>query len=225
MGGQISTWIPCNELYYAYEGKMYDMLYTANMLWSSKYKENMRGAYNEIVKKKLWDIRKIIGEIEITDNKCEIIPYSCTPTLKSTLQNDFAEINVCNYAKTISIIWATDEDAGRVMWTAPVVVGTYEIVYEDNSVYSGEILNACSIYTEKHPYGKPLLSGLFRHEGYVGTYLAKPVCGKSDNGEDFTHYNYHITNPNPDKKISKFIIKHSENTDVEIKVYGFELYN
>lgn len=225
MGGQISTWIPCNELYYAYEGKMYDMLYTANMLWSSKYKEDMRGAYNEIVKNKLWDIRKIIGEIEICDKKREIIPYSCTPSLKATLQNDFAEINVCDFAKTISVIWATDEDAGRVMWTAPVAVGTYEIVYEDNSVCSGEILNACSIYTEKHPYGKPLLSGLFRHEGYVGTYLAKPVCGKSDNGEDYTHYNYHITNPNPDKKISKFIIKHSENTDVEIKVYGFELYN
>ena len=59
-----------------------------------------------------------------------------------------------------------------------------------------------------------------RHEGYAGTYLAIPECGKTCNGEDYTLGNYSFRNPYPTKKIKTVTLKHLQNSDVKILLFN-----
>ena len=49
IGAQTSTWCRIDEETLAREGKFFDILYTANMMWSDKYSENLRYTYSKII--------------------------------------------------------------------------------------------------------------------------------------------------------------------------------
>lgn len=45
MGGQVSTWVETDEKVLSYEGKLYDVMFTANMLWSEEYDSRAYDTY------------------------------------------------------------------------------------------------------------------------------------------------------------------------------------
>ena len=63
IGGQVSTWCRMDEYTLSKKGKLYDLLYTAEMLWSPSYRENAREAYADILAKRIPALRdRIHGE-------------------------------------------------------------------------------------------------------------------------------------------------------------------
>ncbi|MBR4059932.1 MAG: family 20 glycosylhydrolase [Lachnospiraceae bacterium] len=233
LGAEVSAWVSCDELTYSYEGKLFDFVYSSECMWNSNYRSDMRLSCNERIKPILKDIRHHIGElhsnglersVSICDKRenipfdiRDIVPYSGAYLVNA--DQTTAEIMVRDYAEIISFVHATDRSSERVMWAKPFKIGRYIICYEDGTEYTEDILYAANIYKYLAPFGDRITSPLFRHEGYVGTYLTMPECGKTYNGQDYTLGRYSIKNPYPNKKITSIILEHSGNTDAEILLF------
>lgn len=237
LGGEVSTWVECNELTYAYEGKIFDFVYSAELLWNSSYRSDMRLTYNEIIKPLLKNIRYRIGNLNssIAEKNIpiggdprnvpydirDIVPYSGAVSVNTTYPTK--EISIANYAEIISFVHATDANSERIMWTDPHKIGEYVICYEDGDEYIEDILYAANIYKYLSPFGDRIMSPFFRHEGYVGTYLTIPECGKTYDGKDYTLSKYSIRNPYPKKKIVKIKLNHCNNTGAGIILFNIIL--
>lgn len=233
LGGEVSTWVECSELSYAYEGKMFDFVYSSELLWNSNYRSDMRLTCNEIIKPILHNIRKKIGNltcenlerhIPVNGERCnvpfdirDIVSYSSAVATGPSEPN--ANIIVNESAELITFVHATNTGSERITWAAPFKIGEYVIHYEDGSEYTEELLYAVNIYKYRAPFGDRIQSSLFRHEGYIGTYLTIPECGKTYNGEDYTLGKYSIRNPHPEKKIAGIQLNHSQNTSAEILLF------
>jgi hypothetical protein len=53
IGGEVSTWTATGEYELGKKGKLFDFIYTANMLWSDRYSENLRWSYTRRIAEKL----------------------------------------------------------------------------------------------------------------------------------------------------------------------------
>lgn len=233
IGAEVSTWLPCSELIYSYNGKMYDFVYSAECMWNSDYDSSMRLSYNEIIKPIMDRIRTFVGNLKCDGIEKEIplcgdrknIPYDirdiyeCDGALKVSITKPACEVSVNECADVISFVHATNKNARKVMWEKPFKIGEYVISYEDGTSYTEDVLYAANIYKYHSVYGERVESALFRHQGYVGAYLAKPICGKTYDGEDYTLGKYSIKNPYPEKKISCVKMLHNGNSDAEIIVF------
>ena len=60
LGGEVSTWVAVTEEAFALEGKLYDLVYTANMLWSAAYRSEARTAYDQCAAALLRQMRPMI---------------------------------------------------------------------------------------------------------------------------------------------------------------------
>ena len=136
-----------------------------------------------------------------------------------SLQAGLGDMSIDDYAELVMITHATDISADRIMWKPAHKIGEYELVYEDGTSSTTPIFYGDNIYKFSQTYGAPLISPLFRHEGYTGTYTSRPVCGKDNFGNDYTLLECPVVNPSPEKKISKVVAKHMENTDAKILIF------
>lgn len=237
LGAEVSAWVSCDELTYAHEGKMFDFVYSAECMWNSDYRSDMRLTCNEMIKTVLKDIRYYIRDLHrgvveksipiggkrdnIPFDIRDIVSYSEAVLVNSAKQT--AEISVEDYGKIISFVHATDKGSERVMWAKPFKLGRYIICYEDGTEYVEDILYAANIYKYSAPFGDRITSALFRHEGYIGTYLTIPECGKTYNGEDYTLGNYSIHNPYSEKKITTIMLEHAGTADAAILLFDVRL--
>lgn len=237
IGGQISMWVACDEDRYAYEGKMYDMLYTGNMLWSTSYNSDYRLYYNEIIKELLWNKKCAIAEID-KNVKLESIDFDGSiknipnlllwniPYEKAiAVSTDVSEAEIVIDKKTdiLYITHATDKSVERVMWKPAVKIGEYEICYDDGTSAVIDVSYGLNICKDSITYGWPIESILFRHEGYIGTYSARPICGKDEQGNDYTLLECPMKNPFPEKVIKSLKLKHMKNTDARIIIYDIRV--
>ncbi len=230
IGAEISTWVTCSEFSYGFEGKTYDMIYTANMIWNEAFNQNMRRTYGEIVNKITHSVRKSISSSVMGENAKSIdfasdkksVPWDIRDIYNAALSVGKGEEKVIDFAgkaDKISFLHATDVADERVMWEQAKKIGAYVIEYEDGTVQESEIFYAANILRYDRKYAEPIRSHLFRHEGYVATCLAEPVTGKTCEGRDYTLYNYTWVNPNPEKKIAKITVKNTAKTDTAILLF------
>lgn len=232
IGAEVSTWINLNEYSYAYEGKMYDFVYSANMMWNREYDDTCRMTYNEIVKDIVWDIRKTVADItttgtvksldfqrEMKNIPAELLWYNPYETAAMLSGDETVEIEVNDKADIVFFTQATDLNENRTPWKSATQVGEYEFVYTDGETEIFQMDYGVHIMEYNRKYALPYESILYRHQGVVGTYMSKPICGKSSDGRDYTLYDYPIKNPEPDKIIKKIIVRHSNNTDANILLF------
>lgn len=230
IGAEVSTWVVCSEESYAFEGKTYDFIYSANMLWNEAYCQDMRRTYGEIINKRLPLIREYIGgrrkstsdrkKIEINTNSKA--PYDIDGYSKGILKAGYGEtqiISINSKATSLSFIHATDKCGRRVPWTEADKIGKYEIEYADGTKRIADILYGANICEYKRAYAKPIPSALFRHEGYIATCLANPVSGKTIEGKDYTLYEFEWVNPDADKEIKDVRVQNTSDKEIEIMVF------
>ncbi len=233
IGAEVSTWVACTEKTYSFKGKMYDFVYSANCLWNKNYDSSMRLTYDEIIRSILFDIRKKIGNINLTGEEKTISFKSDKNNIPNALQgvipyegaavcskdHDEIEIEVNGYADLFTAVHTTDKSGGRELWKDAVKIGEYIIEYEDGTKESEDIRYGDNIYKFSSRFGMPLESPVFRHEGYVASYMSKPESYKDIYGNDCTLLKCFIKNPHKDKKIRLLKVKASGNTDAEIILF------
>jgi len=232
-GGEVSVWKPCDEKAYGNFGKMFDFVFTANMLWNREYKESMRRTYNEIIKGILGQMRLDVGQLRTFREKKQIRLTEATqlpPALLDVTEfekvlwvKDSLTIPVNDKAEVVTVVHATDRESCRVLNRPAVEIGAYELCYADGSSHTEQLCYGENIYRYNAPYGHRETSILYRHQGYVGTYLQLPICGKTVDGGDYTLGAYSFRNPSPEKEIKEMRVHHRGNTDAWILVFDVRI--
>jgi len=88
LGGEVSTWCRIDEYNLAKKGKIFDLLYSAEMLWSDTYNSDAREAYTDIIQKMIPKIRDELRGISKPENAQIVsIPITLPETSSSSLPN------------------------------------------------------------------------------------------------------------------------------------------
>ena len=88
-------------------------------------------------------------------------------------------------------------------------MGHYEVLYDDGTVIQIPIEYAGNIGYIHRRQNEPLSIPYYRHNGYIGTYLADAIETLTPEGDIETFYRYEWINPKPECRILK-IIDHSD---------------
>lgn len=237
IGGEVSTWATCDEKKYAAEGKMFDFVYSAMGMANKDYEPDFRNSYYEVIKPVLKDLRLKVGKLEVGGEEktvelngkasnipfdiAGIVPYNNALCISPISKEETIEID--DFFEVISFTHATDIFAHRIMWKPLLLVGKYVVNYEDGTTFEEDLNFGQTIYNYRSPFGDIMKSQYFRHQGYIGTYLLIPECGKTYNGDNYTLGNYSFKNPHPDKKVKSITVKHSEKTGAKILVFDVKI--
>lgn len=239
LGAEVSTWVPCTEESYSFKGKMYDFVYSSNCLWNKDYDGSMRLTYDEIIRPLLLDIRARIGGLDLHGQErplplesarknlppelWDVTPYDAAAVCSK--DQPWLEIPVDGFARLFTVVHATDVSGGRELWKSAVKIGEYRIEYADGTAATQDILYGDNIYKFSSRFGMPLESPLFRHEGYVASYMSQPQSYKDRFGNDCTLLKNFIKNPHPEKPVRSLQVTALGNTDAKILLFAAAAVN
>ena len=228
IGGQVSMWVDTEENRLAYEGKLYDLLYTAGMLWREGYNADARRSYDErlrpLIRKLRADLRGSSEEYAASE---DLLAPGTAPLTAAGPAACYAEthqvtIPIGKKVDALAFTHTADRPAARIAWEALLPVGKYTVTYEDGTSEVIPITYGGTIRAQNERHAAPLTPPYYRHEGYIATYLADPISLKSDDGSDLTLYRFVWKNPFPAKKLLSVTLEGDGDTDVSVLLYRVE---
>ncbi len=236
VGGEVSTWIRVDEREYADNGKMFDLAYTAQMLWNcKKYSDADRLSYTHFISHAVLPVMR--NDVHGTPRSIK------SATLLGTLGKDQSRIsrgllNVCpdlhiaNNAcleigeKYDRLVFeqATTHSLPRVVWKPLREVGKYIIRYSDNSTVEVPVTYGGNVLAWNRRYAEPMPYMYYRHQGYLGTWHSDPVYeGYTAEGTPVLLLGFEFNNPMPDKTIISIEYHGNDNQPCDLivrNVYG-----
>nr|MBQ4317746.1 family 20 glycosylhydrolase [Clostridia bacterium] len=139
IGGQVSMWVDTSEYQLAYEGKLYDLLYTAGILWRENYCVDARRCYDLVLRPIIRELRqKLRGESEDYDNCDELVSEDAAPLTVASpaalyAESTAAELCIDGCYDALAFVQAADRSAQRIAWNKLLEVGRYTVKYEDGT--------------------------------------------------------------------------------------------
>lgn len=250
IGGEVSTWCRFDEYNLAKKGKIFDLLYSAEMFWSDKYNSDARQVYTELIQKMIPQIRDELRGIAKPEGTAIsstpiALPKSSAPSLSETLGSVICNLgdNICGYSfdlseaqrlsntpievkvgdkfKKIIFLHTATNNAERVAWKPLPRIGEYIVKYCDNTEVVIPVEYAGNICVWTRRYAQPMPQQYYRHQGYTATYFSDPLIqAKSECGQDITLLGYDWVNPYPDREICSITCKGNDATDADILLFG-----
>jgi len=218
IGGQVSTWAVTSEEKFVLNGKMWDFMYLAEMLWNSDiYDSKNRRGYNELLIKHVQPTMRDAlhnklaphgwkeKSFEIPEGK-ETLPCEISELdPNAILCKDSVKVDLCGTYERLYIEHATLLRAPCVAWEFGKTVGEYTLAYEDGSTVSIPVRYATEVLSTDFVYGEPMNGGAwcyYRHTGYVGTWVIEPTKrAKAKDGSDVAFTRFCFENPHPEKAL------------------------
>ncbi|MBE6552623.1 MAG: hypothetical protein E7665_10925 [Ruminococcaceae bacterium] len=98
VGAQLSTWVEIDEKVLSYEGKMYDTIFTSNMMWSDKYDSRAFFTYAKYITGILPEIRSRIGfdadnQLPSRNGSFKALAVEATKGIPSSILNNIPKGN------------------------------------------------------------------------------------------------------------------------------------
>ena len=210
VGAEVSTWCGCDERSLGMKGKIYDFVYSANMMWWEGYRDELRWTMTRKVSEIMPHIRSGLGGRE--DEVKEWLPIklegnspmrgkefdlSCVPRGRVEMRGVPFEIG----DKLVAV------EGGRKRWRVYPQREEVEVGLELDGIvflhacsrncFRGEVLGLYRINYEDgseeeeivygwnilewdRRYARPMSHVLHRHSGYIGTYPADPMWQGKD---------------------------------------------
>lgn len=224
VGGEVSTWCRFDEKNFGEFGKLYDLIYTAEMLWNEAYRSEQRRSYAEILSGTVLPrIREDLrGEREAAEKtrfspvgSAEGLPAALLRACPEAVRADGAEIRVGKKLRKLYFRQATllkrPCDSSLVK-SCSHTVGTYTVLYADGTEETAAAVYGRDLMSLRSVWGEPMKPHYYRHHGYGCTWFARPaVQTKDEAGEDLQLLAAEWTNPHPEKEIAKILCR--ENPD------------
>ncbi len=185
IGGEVSAWTRTREDTLQREGKFYDIIYSAEMLWSESYLEYCRPAYDKIIRTLIPKIRK-----KIQGHKAYTFE-----NIFSGLTNKL-DLSVNKAYDALTFTHTSEYLFSKTPWEDGEILGAYIVNYADNTTVEIPLQYGYNIYFAGTRQNAPISDGYFRHTGYVGTWATDEVL--KDNK---TYYKFLWLNPSPEKEI------------------------
>ncbi|MGI6609210.1 MAG: family 20 glycosylhydrolase [Limnochordia bacterium] len=255
IGGQVSTWCRFDEHTLAKKGKIFDVMYSAEMLWSEEYDSRAREVYTAWIAKRMPRLRdEVRGIAKPIDHpvrsEAVALPITSAPRLPAAVAEalkhsanvledctfDFTyaqrlscapvEIPVSASFQRLVFLHATENNAPRVAWKPLTEVGRYTVRYVDGSQVDIPIEYAGNICVYTRRYGDPLPQQYYRHQGYIATYWGDPLLqAKTSDGRDVTALGFEWVNPHPEREITSILCSGNDETDASILLLGISGIN
>jgi hypothetical protein len=250
IGGEVSTWCRFDEYTLAKKGKIFDVMYSAEMLWSESYDSRAREVYTAWIAKRIPRLRdELRGLAKPIDypvsSEAIALPAAPSPRLPVAVSEaverssqtlghcafDFTgaqrlssapiEIPVSRRFQKLVFLHATAGNAPRLAWQPLVEVGRYVVRYADGTQVSIPVEYAGNICVYTRRYGAPLPQQYYRHQGYIATYWGDPLLqAKSEDGGDVTALGFEWVNPYPEREIASIACSGSKEVDADILLLG-----
>ncbi len=225
LGGQVSTWVETDEKSLSLEGKFYDVLFTANLLWSETYDSRAYATYAEYLGQMIPCIRSRVFYENGAPSKHGVhtplaventLPKSVkamVPQGKCTLAGvefdvsgakDSTTVTAGLCAKSLVLLLAAGNPVMRVAWGDMKEVAFVTVRYADGTTAEIPLEYGYNIYDIHSRYGAPLDGGYYRHEGFSGTFaIDAAYAGKAPDGSNVSLRSFEWVNPYPEKEISE----------------------
>lgn len=250
LGGEVSTWCRFDEYNFANKGKIFDLIYSAEILWSDTFNSDARQAYTELIQKMIPQIRDELSgiakaegtpvtsvQIPLPKPSRQLIPpeiksvicnssqningYSFDLSNAQRLSNITIEIKVEDKFSKIIFLHTAANNAARIVWKPLIKIGEYIVRYSDSTEVVIPVEYAGNICVWMRRYAEPLPQEYYRHQGYIATYLSDPLIqAKTECGRDITILGYEWVNPYPDCEIHSISCRENGATDAGIILLG-----
>lgn len=208
IGAQTSTWVTTKEDVIAREGKFYDIIYTAQMLWSDTYSKHLRYSYDKVISGMIPKLREQIKNIKY-------------PSLREGSTK--IKLDLCNVKnKFDSIIFehTASEYIKRIPWVPLEVIANYTVSYKDGTKETVPVTYGGNIGWRYRRHNEPFSAMYYRHNGYTSTW---ETDGKET--KDGTVYCFEWINPKPDCEIASIVLDTVQNAQTQViinDVYGIK---
>lgn len=185
-GGQISAWTATNEYAMQKEGKLYDILMTAQLLWAESYSKYYHRIYDRMISANMPQLREDLRGIRYPSRRAsaQISPFAAGNTYSSLIFHHAAQRRIT-----------------RQPWTDLDIVAKYIITYSDGSTEEVPVTYGGNVGYIGRRQNEPLQHKLYRHTGYTATYYTDSITKPAENGEPVTTYIYEYL-PKADKPIA-----------------------
>ncbi len=258
IGAEVSTWSRGDEYTLGARGKLYDFIYSANMMWSAFYREEFRLTYDRMITDIVPHLRSrlrgrtfpsqikgsrfsaiSLGKKGLADRDAGLrlepgrrelrgVPFRIGHALgvqsKAAREPGHPQqvsVAVNRRADSLIFLHATDGSAMRGRSSRLNAVGEYVIEYADGSRAKVPIGYGGNIAAWHRRHAEPLHHPMFRHSGYMATYLADPLIqDKTADGEDITVYGYEWLNPRPNQTIRRVRLRACGASDATVLLFA-----
>jgi hypothetical protein len=212
IGAQTSTWVACSEEALSREGKFYDLLLTAQMMWSAGYSSHYRFSYDRIIRQHMPHLRAKLQDVvypstQPTARQVILAEHSAGyPLVEVPSATEFAADSVFN-----SLIFehSTIKKLARIPWIALEEVGQYLVEYEDGETVTIPLTYGGNICHWNRRQNEPFPHSYYRHNGYCGTYHSDGIESRTPQGDPVCVYRYEWINPRKDIPIRRVLLRHS----------------
>ena len=222
-GGELSFWTRVSEEVLGREGKIYDLFYTAEMLWTDTYREALRYSYDRIIRQLIPPLRDLLGSRKSPSQAIahqETVLYSASKAADPEMDKTGLDIMVNGCFNSLVISHATQREMTRMPWVALEEIGAYHVMFDDGSSEIIPILYGGNIGYWNRRQGQPQPQPYYRHNGYIGTYFADTTESRLRDGRIVTIYHFEWLNPQNGKKIVRLRYIPAENAKSGVVVYG-----
>ena len=186
-GGQISAWVATNEQELQKEGKLYDMLMTAQLLWAESYQALHLLTYDRLIRAMLPQLRDDLRATVAPSRRpgARIVPLAqntkAAPKSAFPVQGSYASLIFRHTAL---------EKYTKLPWTELEVVARYVIRYENGATEEIPVTYGGNIGYHNRWQNAPLRNPVYRHNGYTATYTCDSETVLNAQGEPETLYVY-----------------------------------
>jgi len=215
IGGQISAWVGTNELALGKEGKIYDFMYTAQMLWSDTYTAHLRLVYDELLSAGMPALRLALrGEKPIEGEKVTLL---APRTMEEAPVTSVALNTACG---ALIFEHAIANKLTRVPWGPLDVLGCYRVTYADGSEVEIPLTYGGNIGYFARRQNDPMPGSYYRHNGYFATYFTDAIKGRAADGSPTTVYRFEWRNPYPEKEIRALTLCEDTSCNAQVRLLG-----
>lgn len=207
-GGQLSAWVKTAEYEMGREGKLYDLLYTAQMLWSEKYDDRLRYVYDRLIRGFLPQLRADIRK-----------RYTPSQNKKASIKELDAG-NVSDCFESLIFEHYTNSYYRRQPWVDLCKIAEYEVCYEDSCVITVPVTYGGNIGYRYRKQNQPLSGEFYRHNGYSSSWFVDSYAVEDAYGKESTVYCYEWINPCPEKKIFAIHLKSVDDAETTVTLYS-----
>ena len=221
IGGQLSTWCAPNEREMAERGKLWDTVYTAQLLMRPELCESdMRTVYGHLIAKYVQPkmreaLRGSRAPLNYERQKLSIerragchLPKELLEYRADAALAEESKILVSGCFKRLALEQATLNIGLKDPWSSPEICGSYTVFYEDGTECTVPIGYSAEVWYLYGRYGEPRPEAAHRHYGYACTWLTNPTLEETlGDGKRLLLTEYLWDNPYPDKKITQITYK------------------
>lgn len=206
LGAQVSAWVKTDEESLAREGKLYDFLYSAEMLWSERYTSHARYSYDRLLSGIIPRLREQLSGRRypsLAEHRERIL---CDHGEFDPACAEFGlELDVGERCDSLIIEHTAALARHRLPWVSLEVIGHYTVTYEDGEEVRIPVTYGGNVHHYARRHHQPYRHQYYRHNGYSAAWETDGIEERSEAGTPMTVYCFEWINPRPEVSIERMV--------------------